>query len=300
MLGSPRGRIDLQRYATQEGAALAALPCIHHPRLDDCLLNQVMLAGLRAAADLILDSQLRQRMLRLAARLAGQVSRVTLSPKVLERVRLTLDRRTEAYEPALRIVTLLCDNHGLEVADGSVRLPGFMFDMNKFFQNLLGRFLSENLSLVVADATVEREHRLTGMLTYAAGQNPKHRQAPTPRPDFAIFRGGRLVALLDAKYRDLWERSLPREMLYQLSMYALSQDSGGRAVILYPTMDPTAKEASIEIHEPMRGGVRAHVVLRPVHLLALDHALREVGTAAREERSALVLRLALGEKGARP
>lgn len=300
MLVSPRGQIDLQRYTAQGGTAQAALSCIHHPRLDDCPLNQVVLAGLREAADMVVDSHLRLRVLRLAARLAGQVSTLALNPHVLERVRLTLDRRTDAYSPALQIVTLLCENQGLDVADGTVRLPGFLFDMNRFFQNLLGRFLSEYLPLVLTDATVEQEHPLTGMLAYAAGQNPKHRKAPTPRPDFAIFRGGQLVALLDAKYRDLWERPLPREMLYQLSMYALSQGqgSGGTAVILYPTMDPTAIEARIEIREPLRGGVRAYVVLRPVHLLVLDHALREMGTTAHGDGPALAARLALGEREA--
>ncbi len=258
------------------------------------------MAGLREAADLVLDSHLRLRVLRLAARLAGQVSPLALNRHLLERVRLTLDRRTEAYDPALRIVTLLCENQGLDAADGTVRLPGFLFDMNRFFQNLLGRFLSEYLPLVLTDTSVEQEHRLTGMLAYAAGQNPKHRRAPTPRPDFAIFRGGQLVALLDAKYRDLWERPLPREMLYQLSMYALSQGQGrgSTAVILYPTMDPRATETRIEIHEPLRGGVRAYVVLRPVHMLVLDQALREVGTSAYGERAALAARLALGQREA--
>src|SRR6266480_2876418 len=40
VLTSPRGRISLQTIARQGGIVQASLPCIHHPRLEDCLINQ--------------------------------------------------------------------------------------------------------------------------------------------------------------------------------------------------------------------------------------------------------------------
>lgn len=293
-LPSPRGRLDLQRYVRQGGIALAALPSVYHDRISDCSLNQVILAGLREAAELVIDRQLRIRVLRLVARMDGEVSRTMLRPQHLERVIANLDRHTEAYGSALRLIKLLSENRGLDTAEGTSRLVGFLFDMNAFFQHLLGRFLEEHLSLVIPGAILEQEHRLTGMLAYATDQNPRHRQAPTPRPDFAVFGSGRLLALLDAKYRDLWEKPLPREMLYQLSMYALSQGDGGRATILYPTMHPEAKEARIEIRDPHSGSMKADVVLRPVSLPTFDEALQGAGTEAETRRAALAKRLLLG------
>ena len=53
--------------------------------------------------------------------------------------------------------------------------------------------------------------------------------------DYAIKQDGRVMTLLDAKYRDLWERPLPRDMLYQLVVYAISQPTNPVASILYPT-----------------------------------------------------------------
>ena len=87
---------------------------------------------------------------------------------------------------------------------------------------------------------------------------------------FVIQRGGKVVALLDTKYRDLWERALPREMLYQLVIYSLSREPGSSAVILYPTLAGEAREARIDIRDPVRGAGRSTVVLRPVDMLELS------------------------------
>ncbi len=51
-LASPRGRLDLQALADQGGAVQAALPCSWYPRVENCLVNQVLLAGLQLGARL--------------------------------------------------------------------------------------------------------------------------------------------------------------------------------------------------------------------------------------------------------
>jgi 5-methylcytosine-specific restriction enzyme subunit McrC len=44
-----KGRLDIQRLAARGGVLTASLPCTHHPRINDTLLNRVLLAGLRLA-----------------------------------------------------------------------------------------------------------------------------------------------------------------------------------------------------------------------------------------------------------
>jgi len=220
------------------------------------------------------------------------ITRVDLNQHTFNAARRQMTRLTTAYEPSLSLIRILYEAGGVMGEDSQrIELPGFLFDMNRFFQSLLSRFLCENLQ----GYTVENEHRLRDMMGYLPEYNPRHRFAPQPRPDFAVLDGARVIALLDAKYRDLWANSLPREMLYQLAIYALSQNANRTATILYPTEDTTAKAAIIEIKDPIHGHSNAYVVLRPVILSFLEMLLRKSHSVyIQGEREIFARRLALG------
>ena len=125
--------------------------------------------------------------------------------------------------------------------------------------------------------------------------NPQRRQSPTPRPDYVVMHKGQLCSILDAKYRDLWEKQLPREMLYLLVVYAVSNPKQPQSSILYPTTNDNAKGARIDICDPTFGSQIGQVCLRPIHLPSLVELVSSVTSQARTVRETLARRFAFGE-----
>jgi 5-methylcytosine-specific restriction enzyme subunit McrC len=291
-LFSPRGRIDFRALAARGAIVEATLPCSHHRRDEDRLVNRVLLAGLRLAASVAVDRGLRARAERLGDRLQETIAPIRLDRPVFQRLASEMDRTTRPYDASVSLIRILHEASGLSLEDGEPgpSTPGFLFDMNRFFQALIGKFLTENLP----EYTVKSEHRLKSMFRYVPGWNPRHAQTPTPRPDFIVSDVSKIAAMLDAKYRDLWESPLPRDMLYQLTVYAMSHE-GSSSAILYPTTHLEATEARIEVRDPMHGGRRALVSLRPVDVARLEALVSARRTAAvLRERNQFARRLAFG------
>lgn len=263
-LDTPRGRIDIRKIAAKANITGASLPCRYFERSEDNDLNRVLLAGLYLALELVEDPGLRIYLHRLCSRMEQSVKPIEINRQVLVKALKSIDRLSEHYRPVLEIINILYESQGIQLEDGSMymRLNGFFFDMNVFFQALLSKLMKEQLE----GYTVRDEYTLHELFTYTPGFNPQRRYAPKPRPDFAVMKGSKVVCLLDAKYRDLWEKNLPREMLYQLSIYAVSGIGSSTAKILYPSIAPEAKLQKIDIKDPTTGAKYAEVVLQPVSL----------------------------------
>jgi hypothetical protein len=88
-------------------------------------------------------------------------------------------------------------------------------------------------------------------------------------------------------------------MLYQLVIYALGEGRGAKATILYPTLDEIAREAQIQIADPVYGKNQALVILRPVNWLALhDLISAPIGHTHKRARAAYARDLVFGSENA--
>ena len=292
VLSVPRGRIDVNRLARNGGLATAKLPCRYYARLEDTLLNQVLLSGLRLAGALASDISLRRDSLRLASLIEEQVKAIQLSQSVLDQSERQMSRLTDQYGPVLSIIRMLFDAKGVVLDGGgtSTALPGFMFDMNLFFEKLMSRFLKESL----LGYSVSDQYGLRGMMRYNPRHNPRQRSSPTSKPDYAIMKQQKVVSLLDAKYRDLWEHKLPREMLYQLVVYAISQRDLLQSSILYPVSSSVATESRIDVNDPIHGQRIAEVHLRPVNLNHIEELISSNTESHQLERNKMARFFAFG------
>ena len=296
-LARPRGRLDLVAMAKQGPLAEPVLPCIHYPRTADHLINQVLLAGLSLAAGLSTDLALRTRLRRLAHLLAEEVSKPALDLALVIRAQRQLNRLNQAAAAALILIRILLESLGLslETQPQRSRLPGFLFDMNRFFQSLISRLLHDFLP--GAGLIVKDEKGLQGMVRWGARSIPGQKLG-APRPDYALLREGRLIALIDAKYRDIWLRGMPPGWLYQVSFYALAQGSTtseASAAIIYPTDSPQARPAEIEVAHPLRQTRLCSLWLRPVNLTGLAELLEGKSKEADKSLAILAQKLAIGE-----
>lgn len=290
-LAAPRGRIDAAAVARRMPLLRPALPCVTHDRSVDHPLNQLLLAGLVLAARVVATESLRARLRELVARLADDVSPAPLTRALLSSARGALHRLVDHYRPAMHLIELLHAGSGLDLDSRPTMFTasGFLFDMNRFFQALVVRLLREGL----ADCEVEDEQPLRHAYRWANPRLPGRRR-PTPRPDITVVRQGRRF-LLDAKYRDLSVGPLPREILYQLTMYATSQGPGGAAAMIYPRHEVAAlTQERLDLLDPHGVGPHASLYLRPVPLQELAASVDE-GEVGAMFRRRLARNLAFGE-----
>jgi 5-methylcytosine-specific restriction enzyme subunit McrC len=117
------------------------------------------------------------------------------------------DRLTRRYQPALRLARLVLTGRSIEQPAGPVVASGFLFDLNKVFEDWL---------------TAALRTALTPYGGLLRAQRPVHldidRQIDM-KPDMVWERAGRPVAVIDAKYKALRPDQYPHADLYQMLAY---------------------------------------------------------------------------------
>ena len=259
-----KGRVDFSRLGKTGIGTRTTLPCEFFQRKLDHRLNRVILAGLHLALRLVEDDGLALRLETICRSLRETKEVIDLNDRLIEQTIRSLNRLVDVCRPALDLIKLLYQGLGAELlGDRSPTIvKGYFFDMNRFFQRLVGTLLSEGLDSYI----VQEEYTMHNVFSEDFSFQEQHKRPPALRPDFAIKKNATVIRLLDAKYRDIWENGLPREMLYQTSMYAMSGIGDHTATIIYPTVNRAARRRRININDPLKGNMHSQVILQPIDL----------------------------------
>lgn len=270
-----RGRPDLVTLARSGPLTRAALPCRYQDFTTDVLDNQVVLAGLNLARTMSEKLTLRSALHRAVQQWSTICQLPRLDRQLLSEADRSRSRLNARYVGIHRLVRLLHERSGLDDPNvsGTDSVPGFLWNMATLFERFVARFLREHLP----DHEVTTQHRLRSL--FRVVRDRPGRRTPQPRPDLVVRSrsNGATLAVFDTKYKDLWASKLPREILYQMSVYALAwSESGGRsvpAIVLYPADGEEHPE--IEYGLDIEGGRTRRIVVRGIDWAAAIRAIED-------------------------
>ncbi|MFD5401712.1 McrC family protein [Streptomyces griseorubiginosus] len=116
------------------------------------------------------------------------------------------------YQHVLHLARAILDGASAEHSPGGLRIDGFLFDMNKVFENFVCVALREAL------------HPYGGRgVLQATGVHLDEGGRVRMRPDFVWYRdGGRPLAVVDAKYKVEKKDGYPDADLYQMLAYCMA------------------------------------------------------------------------------
>lgn len=249
---SPRGRIQMRQTIARP--EVSRLRCSFDELTTDHRLNQVLAAGLRLAARVMENPELRLDLARAADRLFSDLTRIPLNAETLKAATASLERRSSRYRSALSLVALIFQGShlGEHHRAGEMPLSGFLLNMNQLFERFLTRYLQEKAprNIQVASQEVRAD-------VFAYLENPAAWKCPTIRPDLVFREQGNTIAIGDAKYKNRFEHPPSTTELYQLTTYGLA----------YPMSDPR----QVMLFHPLE----SDEVGRPTQLLFSPAAARD-------------------------
>ncbi|WP_427167336.1 McrC family protein [Streptomyces sp. C1-1] len=118
------------------------------------------------------------------------------------------NRLNSRYQHALRLARTVLEDASVEHAPGGLRVDGFLFDMNKLFEDFVTVALREACRRLGHSARLQDSHHLD------------EAAAIRMRPDFVLYEpGGAPCAVVDAKYKAEKQEGFPDADLYQMLAY---------------------------------------------------------------------------------
>lgn len=188
---------------------------------EDILANRLIKAAARLLRGMRLnDPQAREGLRHIDATLAN-VTPMRYPPTAVPEVEFT--RLHDHYKDAVAIARLVLCHWFHEADRGEMRVPGFLMDMNKVFQQFVTRKLREVMRASERELRSD-DGRPSCTLTRKGRFGLK--------PDFSWWENGGCTFVGDAKYKRIDDRAVQNADIYQALAYATAFDLPG-ALLVY-------------------------------------------------------------------
>jgi 5-methylcytosine-specific restriction enzyme subunit McrC len=197
-----RGRIRFGEQASRMRGLPVPLEITYDDFTSDVPENRLLYA---AATTLLrfprVPDRARARLRRIRAALDGVSPPTTAAAPPITR----LNRR---YKRAIPLAELILRHGSVTTEHGSTRSISFVFDMNRVFEDFVSVALTGAL----------RAHGVTVQLQHT-GRHLDRERLILLRPDITLWRAGRCIGVVDAKYKRLADERFPNADAYQMLAY---------------------------------------------------------------------------------
>jgi 5-methylcytosine-specific restriction enzyme subunit McrC len=231
-----RWRVDLDlRRGYRDPTRIS---CEFDDLIADNRYNRALKAALRSASWLAAGSSSLLRQVNLLLGWFGEVGDQKVTAADIDK--LPRNRLVARYGPALDMAAWLLSERAPDLHHGGKSGFAMLFDMNQLFQSCLGNVLDGCLP---SGYQLRKERPRYFLSLDHAG----HRRFQM-KPDFCIINRGRIVAIIDAKWKRLTPAStkgtwgIQQGDMYQLHAYATAYDCP-RVALWYPANEDTDDNA---------------------------------------------------------
>ena len=266
-LPAVRGRIRFDAQVRRRFGLAPPVEVRYDDFTADITANRLVKAAVARLGRMRLRRRRNRADLRWTAAVLADVASVEYRPAEVPTV--TFDRLNRHYRRVVALARLVLQWSAFEADRGNVRVPGFLVDMNRLFEQFVVQALREELGV---SAQVLRSG-VVGTLD-EAGQIRL-------QPDLSWWHRGRCTFVGDVKYKNITARA-PNPDIYQLLAYATAFDLPGGLLIYAGTSRPTA-------HEVRYAGKHLEVVS-----IDLSGSLSETLAVLREQVATRIVRASAG------
>jgi 5-methylcytosine-specific restriction enzyme subunit McrC len=205
-LHTVRGRIRTADQLTRRFGLPLPLEVTFDEFTPDIAENQILRTALQRVSTI---PRVPPTTVRAARHLVGRLEGVSLLPARTDIPTIPFTRLNERYRSAVVLGRLILNAESLSFRRGVISTTGFLFDMNKVFED----FVTAALTSILGSLGVRLEPQHTIHLDNL-GSIPM-------RPDVTWYRSRSTLGVADIKYKSLATAELPNADVYQVLAYAI-------------------------------------------------------------------------------